>query len=221
MTPAPEGRSETDKPNWDLELLKLRADYAWNWFSYHAEQRTKMFNFMLVVVGIFAAGVAGAWKDGMPDLAIALCVVPAALTIVFMLLDRRNRDLVWFGEDVLHHLERKHLFGEDAQIPNREDKAVPYGILWRQAREEKGLPARDGVTVFLRDAWLGKHRVWLKLIPILICAAFVIGAVYIAINMEEIKKRTPHQVSSTPDKTQPVAANPAGKQPKNRTDGKR
>jgi len=215
MTPGPERRTEPDTPDSELELLKLRVDYAWKWFSFHADQRTKMFNFMLVVVGIFAAGVAGAWKDGIPELAGWLCVVPAVLTIVFMLLDRRNRDLVWLGEDVLRELEKRYLFGENAQIANPKDKQIPYGILWRQTREEKDWLTRDYVTLSIRDAWLGKHRVWLKLIALLICVAFIVGAVYVFSNAKEIAKRaTP--VSSAAAKSEPVTPNVAGKQPRNR-----
>src|SRR6516164_9689130 len=90
----------------ELELHKLQFDYAWKWFSYHADQRVKMFNFMLVALGIFAAGVVNAF-DKTPNIVTAiLCFFAAGLAVVFTFLDRRNRDLVWLGEDVLTHLER-------------------------------------------------------------------------------------------------------------------
>jgi hypothetical protein len=63
----------------ELELLKLKFDYAWKWFSFHADQRLKMFNFMLVVVGIFAAVAVNAVKEQLLGLAFWLCIVPAAL----------------------------------------------------------------------------------------------------------------------------------------------
>jgi hypothetical protein len=41
------------EPSGDVsDLVKLQFDYAWKWFSFHADQRVKMFNFMLVVFGI-------------------------------------------------------------------------------------------------------------------------------------------------------------------------
>src|SRR5260370_29011163 len=100
-----------------LELRKLQFDYAWKWFSFHADQRVKMFNFMLIVFGIFAAGVVNALDKDLPPVAIAgLCFFAAFLAWAFMRLDRRNRDLVWLGEDVLMDLERKAIFGEGQKI---------------------------------------------------------------------------------------------------------
>src|SRR5438270_12832295 len=103
----------------------------------------------------------------MPRLAFWLCVVFGVLAFVFALLDRRNRDLVWLGEDVLRELERKQLFGEQVEISNVKGKKVPFGILWRQARSENRWLSRHDFIAWLRAAWLGKHRVWLRLIALL------------------------------------------------------
>jgi hypothetical protein len=45
-------------PDDPSELQKLQFDFAWKWFAYHADQRVKMFNFMLIVFGIFRRGVS-------------------------------------------------------------------------------------------------------------------------------------------------------------------
>jgi hypothetical protein len=81
-----------------------------------------------------------------------------------MLLDRRNRDLVWLGEDALMDLERKAIFGEGKKIKGRYDREIDFGILWRQALEGRRLPNWGLIGNYLRDAWLGKHRVWLPAI---------------------------------------------------------
>src|ERR1700730_14027365 len=95
------------------DLHKLQFDYAWKWFSYHADQRVKMFNFMLIVFGIFAAGVVSALDKNLPNVVTSsLCFFAAGLAVIFIFLDRRNRDLVWLGQDVLTHLEPKVIFGE-------------------------------------------------------------------------------------------------------------
>jgi Flp pilus assembly protein TadB len=96
----------------ELELRKLQFDYAWKWFSYHADQRVKMFNFMLVALGIFAAAIVSAITYHMAHRATAiLCFVAGILALVFGFLDMRNRNLVLLGEEVLMALEREsHLW---------------------------------------------------------------------------------------------------------------
>ena len=42
-----------------------RLDYAWKWFNFHAEQRTKMFNYMLVGLGILATAIATMVQKGL------------------------------------------------------------------------------------------------------------------------------------------------------------
>jgi hypothetical protein len=193
-------------------LHKLQFDYAWKWFNYHADQRVKMFNFMLVVLGIFAAGIVNAFDKAPNTVTAFLCFFAAGLAVVFTFLDRRNRDLVWLGEDVLTHLERKAIFGEDVKIQVCYDRPIdfgtlrrqaifgedvkiqsrydrPFGILWRQALEEKSWRQaleeksphpRDALLANAwRDARLGKHRIWLRLVGFLIAVLFLAAGVWI------------------------------------------
>lgn len=53
----PDPKPAVDPPT---DLHKLQFEYAWKWFSFHADQRTKVFNFMLILVGILAAGTINA-----------------------------------------------------------------------------------------------------------------------------------------------------------------
>jgi hypothetical protein len=120
--------SVPEKPS---ELHKFQFDYAWKWFSFHADQRIKMFNYMLVVFGIFAAGIANAVNKQVPnEVTAGFCFVASVFALIFARFDRRNRDLVWFGEDVLRHLERQGIFGPDEKIEDRHGKTVDFGILW-------------------------------------------------------------------------------------------
>ncbi len=170
-------------------LQKLQFDYAWKWFSFHADQRIKMFYYMLVVFGIFAAGIVNALDKHLPHKVIAgLCFIASTLAVVFALLDRRNRDLVWLGEDVLMHLERESLFG-NLEINGRYQKRVKFGILWRQALEERQATERirtamhekscAPLVVALRDVWRGKHRVWLPVLSCLVAVLFFSAGVFI------------------------------------------
>jgi hypothetical protein len=47
----------------ELELLKLRLDYAWKWFDLHAKQRMTLFNYFLIIAGIFANAIIISVKD--------------------------------------------------------------------------------------------------------------------------------------------------------------
>ncbi len=75
------------------ELDQLRFDYAWKWFNFHAEQRTKMFNFMIVGLGALAAAVVTAINDHLVPVVRCACVLGIVLALVFLLLDGRNRRL--------------------------------------------------------------------------------------------------------------------------------
>src|ERR1700729_959787 len=115
------------------ELRKLQFDYAWKWFSFHADQRTKIFNFMLVVFGIFAAGIVNALDKHVPKIAVAgLAISAGILALIFRRLDRRNRDLVWLAEDVLKELEREAIFDPTPKIRDHWNQQVSCSILTRE-----------------------------------------------------------------------------------------
>ena len=185
-----QGNGVADTPDPRTELLKLQFDYAWKWFSFHADQRTKMFNYMLVVFGIFAAGVVNALDKNLPNPVTAtLCFIAGVLALIFAQLDSRNRDLVWFGEDVLMHLEGEGIFGTDIKINGRYNAEIGFGILSRQALEEKAATDRIRaalrdkgcvpLVIWIRDAWRGKHRVWLPVVSYLIAILFFSAGILI------------------------------------------
>ena len=81
-TPAPPPSPLSKEPT---ELQKLRFDYAWKWFNFHAEQRTKMFNFMLVGLGILATALVGAIEK---KLLLEAAVVGTAATMVALVFSK-------------------------------------------------------------------------------------------------------------------------------------
>lgn len=170
-------------------LHQVQFDYAWKWFCFHADQRIKMFNYMLIVFGIFAAGVVNALHNQVPKGAIAgLCFFAAALAVIFTRLDLRNRDLVWLGEDVLMDLERKTIFGDGNKIKGRYDREIDLGLLWRQALQEREWqrgfeqrrsPTQIAIGTYWHDVALGKHRVLLPGIGVLIGVLFLAAGIYL------------------------------------------
>lgn len=158
--------SEDAKTECDgCDLVKLQFDYAWKWFSYHADQRTKMFNYMLIAMGIFASATVNALNSNQRPAVVILCAVSTIFALSFSRLDRRNEELVRLGEEVLAHLERTKVFATPPQIPDRKGDLVDFGILRRQAKLE-------GDGTWQSDARRGKHRFWLRALSYLIAAIF-------------------------------------------------
>ena len=162
----------------DSDIVKLQLDYGWKWFNFHADQRTKMFNYMLIALGIFSASVVNAIDKKLYAESFVLCLFGSLVSIIFSRLDRRNQDLVRFGEEVLTKLERDTLFGEFATISNRKGETIPFGILWHQKRQE-AMKRRGVIRQWIWDAAVGKHRIWLRGITYLVALVFAAAAAYI------------------------------------------
>lgn len=140
----------------DVELL--RFDYAWKWFAFHADQRTKMFNFMLVGLGIFATGVAAAIEKHLRLEAAVLAFAATLIAIGFRLLDRRNRTLYQVALDDLIRFEQQRLFAGETK-----------GIAWGGVHERKGA---------LREVLEGRHGRLMPLVTWIFVALFAAGAVW-------------------------------------------
>jgi hypothetical protein len=84
-------------------------NYAWGYFSYHADQRMKTFNFFLVAAGLFAGGITTLLRDGGdPRWVCPLGIVLSLLSLIFWKLDQRNRQLVRNAEAAIKHLDSLH-----------------------------------------------------------------------------------------------------------------
>lgn len=164
------------------ELVKLQFDYAWKWFNYHADQRVKMFNFMLIALGIFASAIVSAMDKGLSDAAISLlCFLSALLALFFLFLDSRNKYLLRLAEEVLTQLEKSAIFGNGVTIIDRGGKTIDFGILWRQELEDR----KKGKGILL-DAWKGKHRFWLPATICVIFIFFVVAGIWLAFQNEAL-----------------------------------
>ncbi len=64
----------------DLELDKLRLDYAWKWFAFHADQRTKMFNYFILAIGIVATAVFSWYHQR--GVVVILCAVGVTVALI-------------------------------------------------------------------------------------------------------------------------------------------
>jgi hypothetical protein len=109
-----------------------------------------------------------------------LCFAAASLAFIFSLLDRRNRDLVWLGEELLTDLEKNAIFGQGITIKDRSGKDIQLGILSRQSFEDNARRNNWGTwRRVLDEACRGKHRVWLRFVAYLMTVLFFTAGVWI------------------------------------------
>jgi hypothetical protein len=81
-------------------------DQAWKYFSLHADQRLKTFNFYLILCTIIAGGLLALIKDARdPRIAIPVALLLPSLSLVFWKLDTRNRQLVDHSQNALMFFE--------------------------------------------------------------------------------------------------------------------
>jgi hypothetical protein len=85
------------------DKLKVVNEYAWNWFSFHAAQRMKVFSFFFVVIGALTA--AHYQTFSMPSVAMTFAALGFVFSILFWRLDLRSRELVKLGEELLLEME--------------------------------------------------------------------------------------------------------------------
>jgi hypothetical protein len=173
----------------EQERHQQLLDYAWNWFAYHAGQRTNMFNYSLVAASLLAAGVAGALSNEQWKIAAALCLVGAVVAVSFWRIDSRNSALVERSEEVLEALEAAIFSTGDAGLQRRnpaKSGQTPYllGILREDSEQHPDRPKwgaaksfRDWADGYRSDWKLGKHGVHLRLIEVIIGIVFVAGGV--------------------------------------------
>jgi hypothetical protein len=164
--------------------VDARLDYAWKWFAYHADQRIRMFNYMLVAFGIFATAIVSAVDKGMVMVSGILCFVGGVLALIFVRLDKRNERLVHLGEDVLGEVEAERLFVDKkkftAHSAKEKEAPVTFGILLRSWDEDRPPAALTGLGLAFYNFQAGKHRFCLPLIAHLMATLFFGGMLAIA-----------------------------------------
>lgn len=150
-------------------LDDAQFDYAWKWFSFHAEQRTKMFNYMLLGIGLVATAIGGALGAKLPVIAAVLSFVAAIVANVFFLIDGRNRRLYDVALRVLIAQEGARLFRSASGDVRR---AIASRIQAEDADAARG--------PWVDDLLRGRHRVWMPFIILGFGAMFaVIGGVLV------------------------------------------
>ena len=183
--PAPEPTSPTP-------LDQMRFDYAWKWFDFHAEQRTKMFNYMLIGMGIFATAFVTAVDKKLELEAALLSSVAVIVALVFCFIDYRNRQLYLVAMDVLIDVERNLAFAgrKDNTFLDHRNESQRYGISSRVAWDDMSKPERqrldegkpiseapgsylESIGRHVEGMRRGQHRYWMPFVALIFAALFL------------------------------------------------
>ena len=96
-------------------------EYAWKYFSLHADQRLKTFNFYLTLYAFAFGGLVVFIKDAKSAaLGVFAGVVLALLSFVFWRFDGRNKELVEVSHAALRQLE-----ADDERVSGATDAPHP------------------------------------------------------------------------------------------------
>ncbi|MHC5057061.1 MAG: hypothetical protein ACYTKD_20480 [Planctomycetota bacterium] len=176
-----------DEAQADVELTKLRLDYAWKWFEFHARQRITMFSFFLVTGGILANAYVAAAANGPWYSASAVGIVGALASVAFVFLDCRNRWLVGLAEDVLADTERSALFAESI-VELKHGNGQPVGILKRDEAEKEATSWHRRI--------LFRHKWWIRFMELAVGIAFAAAAMVAWARIDD-RSATGHAVTHT------------------------
>ncbi len=119
-------------PPTDMEIVKARLNYAWNVWEFHGRQRMNMFNYFLVITGILVNGYINAIKEsGLHRIVLAICLLGVVQCVVFLMIDWRNRTMLYFADSLLKESEKElfkspssNLLGPMSQRTEKEKKGL-------------------------------------------------------------------------------------------------
>jgi hypothetical protein len=187
-----EQNSMPDKAKFAVEqkwrLFENRLKYAWDYFDFHARQRTTMFNFFVLFVGFVLNAYATLLKDH-SYIAMIVAFVGAILVIFFLMFDRRNEELVHIAEAVLESLEKDVLFKDYKRTvpwPKRrgwwrmKEPSTPdtqLGILLRQTAD-KDAEETPGKKLGKSKYEHGRSLPWFQLLIFFVFLGLAVLAAY-------------------------------------------
>jgi hypothetical protein len=112
----------------EADSFKLVTDLAFRSYAFHAEQRLKHMNFLIIIAGFCIAGFFTAEGAGNHAAAAVISIVLFAMCVCFKLLDWRTHQLIKLNEEYL--IEALRELADQLKSPNAnfliraEDKAT-------------------------------------------------------------------------------------------------
>jgi hypothetical protein len=113
-------------------LQKLRFEFAWDHFDFHAKQRITMFNFFILLLPFLFGGIFYNLKvdAGLshPFISLVIAAAGATVSLTFLLFDVRSRRLIYLSQINLMLMEEQYLYKE-GELPLNCDGKSFLGIM--------------------------------------------------------------------------------------------
>jgi hypothetical protein len=132
---------------------EVRFNYVWDWWKFHAGQRTQMFNYFVVITTLLLNVYAAALK-GYFEFAVVIAAFGALISLGFFVLDIRNRYQLEKADGNLQHFENDYLSFTEAFDPK---KTTDY----------KTMAGIDEASTKLGAQGFVKHKFVLRVIELL------------------------------------------------------
>ncbi|QBK31191.1 hypothetical protein [Roseitalea porphyridii] len=124
-------QNETMNTETNDNPIQRAHDYAWGWFTYHAEQRLKSFSFFFVLVGALTAGYLTSIGASHWPIAAMFGIMLLFSALLFWRLDARNAELIKLAEQYLKKSEinlAAHV-GQEICLAHEADKdTTPFKV---------------------------------------------------------------------------------------------
>ena len=130
----------------EAKALSEARDHAWQYFALNADQRLRTFNFYLIAAALVVGGLMIHLKDTRSSVVVILAgFVLTVLSLIFWLLDRRAKELVECGQEVLQAIE---------QAPARQTPQE-FRVFVKQDEKTKRLIQTHGEAGLTARSWRG------------------------------------------------------------------
>lgn len=162
-------------------VFSQQLHLAWEHFKFHAEQRTRMFHFFLLTIGILLSAFSVLVDDkngNYKDYAFLILCIGGLLSTMFLSLDVRNTQLLKQSEALLRKIEEDTLYTD--WRGETDGGEVKLGILSREAVLKDYVRSNPKISdgPFLRWFFVDniKHTLSIRFIQVISVLCFWIGA---------------------------------------------
>jgi len=153
----------------ELEFLKLQTKYLWDIWEFHGRQRMSMFYYFVIVAGILVNGYLMVLKEVLIPTGVLppICVLGVFVCFAFLMIEIRNRNMLYYADDLLRTLEKDYFFNSAYKdLGPLTRRVIEEDCNWwfRNSKMKYWIPATYltimlGFLICLADSvWLLRHK---------------------------------------------------------------